>query len=190
MKGELRRLHFVFQFVSLLFPTIPTIFWFCFYLLAYVFQDQMMPKSLFFKAFSLSWDSLIFSLQSYHASRSTTMDSSQLCTCPAVSLPGRWRHCLLIMKQAAHFLRRILADTVTKTENSGCAGMCFANVNDLLFQLIDGADQRICILHFLRDAGIWKATFQWKRNQIKYNTWKHFFVSIQFDSVLLDRTFT
>ena len=45
-------------------------------------------------------------------------------------------------------------------------GCVFADVTiflDGLFQLIDGAVQKICILHFLRDAGIWKATFQWKQ---------------------------
>lgn len=34
-----------------------------------------------------------------------------------------------------------------------------------LFHLTDGAVQKVCILNVLRDAGIWKATFQWKNKR-------------------------
>lgn len=57
----------------------------------------MMPIRLFIKGLPLSWDPQI--RQSYHCSQSATMDSSQLCTCPAVSWPGRGRHYLLVAKQ-------------------------------------------------------------------------------------------
>lgn len=127
-----------------------------------------MPKSLYTKVFFLSYDPQILeskgNKQSHHSSLSTTMDSSQLCTGPAVKLPSRGRHYLLITRQKAYLSdwRRV----VGKQEKGGCAGLCFADVNIFwlsLFQLIDGAVQNICILHFLRDAGIWKATFQWKK---------------------------
>lgn len=75
----------------------------------------MMPISLFTKALSLLWDQQILEGKGINnhitPPKTTTMDSSQLCTCPAVSLPSRGRHYLLITKQKAHFSdwRRVLA---------------------------------------------------------------------------------
>lgn len=55
---------------------------------------------------------------------------------------------------------------VKQRDKSVCAGSCFADVNIFWlshFQLVDGGcpERVFAFLHFLRDAGIWKAhTFQ------------------------------
>lgn len=127
---------------------------------------------------------------SYHASWRTTMDSSQLCTCPAVSLPGRQRHCLLIMKQTTHFLRMILADTVIKTKTSGCAGMCFANVNIFCFSSLMGLSRRFAFYTFSGMLASGKQLSNGK-NKIKHYTWKGFFASLLLVCLmLLNRSFT
>ena len=50
------------------------------------------------------------------------MDTSQLCTCPAVSLPSRGRHCLLVTKQKANFSdrRRALASLWSNQKQWPC----------------------------------------------------------------------
>lgn len=112
---------------------------------------------------------------SHHTSQRTTMDSSQLCTCPAVRLPGRGRRYHLITKQKLTSVTGggLLPSLWFNPRES--AGLCFADVNIFrlaCLSLLIGLSARFAFYTFSGMLASGKQLSNGKNKIKKYHTWK------------------